>query len=328
MLQLLAPKIIWDPPTLLYTILTQPVKLLIRLLDFSFNLLQSKPKPGSPPLRIICLSDTHCLEEPHIPDGDLLIHAGDFANLGNILEIQAQIDWLDTLPHEHKVAIAGNHDRFLDPKSRKTLSLEDRDGVIDWKGIRYLQHSSATLKFKSGRELKLYGAPQTPASKSDDHAFRYPRGSDAWSETVPRDIDVLVTHSPPKYHFDLPAALGCEWLLAEVWKVQPKVHVFGHVHAGKTDFVGWLKGGKELVRWDRRQQCVERALRRSDGFIVGLVDPRRWLDVARVVFYGSTGLLWDRVWGGERPPCTTMVLASLMYNSTGRLGNPPQVIEL
>lgn len=142
------------------------------------------------------------------------------------------------------------------------------------------------------------------------------------------DVDVLVTHGPPKYHLDLPAALGCEHLLDEVWRVQPPLHVFGHVHAGKTEFVGRLKGGKEIVRWDKTQQAFETALSRPDGLIRGLLDPRSWLDVMRVCCYGISNLLWERMWGGEAPQPTIMVLASLMYNNTGRLGNEPQVVDI
>ena len=249
-------------------------------------------------------------------------------NLGSGEEIQAQIDWLESLSHEHKVAIAGNHDRHLDRRSRETLAFEERQGVINWKSIWYLQHSAVALKFKGGRTLSMYGAPQTPTSKRDDYAFRYPQGSDAWSDTVPRDVDVLVTHGPPKYILDLPVAMGCEHLLNEVWRVQPTLHVFGHVHAGKTDFIGWLKGGRDLVRWDERQKCLERAVNRPDGFVRGLLDPRSWLDVVRLLFYGTTGLLWTRVWGGERAQSTIMINAALMYNCAGRLGNPPQVVEI
>jgi len=154
----------FDPPPLLHTFLTRPVKTFVRLLDYSLALLRRTPKPDSPPIRIVCISDTHCLRSVHIPDGDLLIHAGDLTNAGTPAELQAQIDWLDSLPHQHKVAIAGNHDTYLDPRSRTTLTAEQREGSIDWKGIHYLQHSALTLKFDNRRRsLNLYGAPQIPA---------------------------------------------------------------------------------------------------------------------------------------------------------------------
>ncbi|KAK3073614.1 hypothetical protein LTR53_004624 [Teratosphaeriaceae sp. CCFEE 6253] len=326
----LAPDSPFDPPSLLYTILTGPLKAVAGILDFGFSSLRSSPCPASPPIRIVCISDTHCLKPPYVPDGDLLIHAGDLTNAGTPAELQAQIDWLDDLPHQHKVAIAGNHDTYLDPRSRETLPSKDQEDSIDWKGVHYLQHSSRTLTFHGGaRSLVLYGAPQIPACGGDDFAFQYPRGDDAWSETLPEDVDILITHTPSKHHLDLPAALGCEHLLREMWRVRPSVHVFGHVHAGRSDMLGWLKGGREVVRWDEGQKCLERALGRPDGFIRGIIDPRGWVDIASVLAYGVMGVLWDRIWGGAQTDGATIVVnAALMYNNTGELRNRPQVIDL
>nr|POE56048.1 putative rhamnogalacturonate lyase c [Quercus suber] len=327
---LFAPTSPFAAPSLLYVALTQPLKLLLQLLDFAFSLLRSIPPPGSTPIRIVCISDTHCLIPTDVPDGDLLIHAGDLTNAGTPTELQAQIDWLDSLPHEHKIAIAGNHDTFLDARSRQTLAPADRLDTLDWKGVRYLQHASVSLPFHAGtRLLNIYGAPQIPACGGDEFAFQYPRGADAWSDTVPTDTDILVTHTPAKFHLDLPAALGCEHLLAEVGRVRPAVHVFGHIHAGKTDTFGRLRGGLEVVRWDAGQRCLERVLGRSDGLMVGLLDPRNWLDAARAVYYGIKGLLWERVWGGvseSRP--TIMLNAALMYNDSGQLRHSPQVVDV
>jgi len=145
---------------------------------------------------------------------------------------------------------------------------------------------------------------------------------------VPSDVDVLVTHTPPKYHLDLPIALGCEHLLGELWRVQPALHVFGHVHAGKSDLLGLLKGGKEVVRWDERQARVERALARPNGFFTAILSPRSWIDLVKITFYGLAGAVWTRVWGGEIPRSTTMVLASLMYCDSGELRNLAQVVEI
>ncbi|KAF4226981.1 hypothetical protein CNMCM6805_003733 [Aspergillus fumigatiaffinis] len=128
------------------------------------------PSPDAHPIRVVCISDTHTLEWDDIPDGDLLIHAGDLCNDGSIREIQAAVDWLQTLPHPHKVVICGNHDSYFDIRSRRdedcdassssfaaisssTASIrsidDDPDGLnrINWGDIHYLQHSSITLSF-------------------------------------------------------------------------------------------------------------------------------------------------------------------------------------
>ncbi|KAJ5726925.1 hypothetical protein N7493_005952 [Penicillium malachiteum] len=130
-----------------------------------------RPPPDAHPIRVVCISDTHTQEWPDVPDGDLLIHAGDLANDGSVREIQAAVDWLRSLPHPHKVVIGGNHDSYFDSRSRleedrddhftngyaavssstaSIRSLDDLNGAssrIDWGDIHYLQHSSVTLEF-------------------------------------------------------------------------------------------------------------------------------------------------------------------------------------
>ncbi|KAJ5978540.1 hypothetical protein N7501_001882 [Penicillium viridicatum] len=160
------------------------------------------PPPGTQPIRVVCISDTHTLEWPDVPDGDLLIHAGDLCNDGSARDIQAAVDWLRSLPHPYKVAIGGNHDSYFDVRSRldedrkdpastgdsfaavssstaSIHSLHELNGPsrIDWGDIHYLQHSAVTLSFPDtstpssttpltrsrSRSLTIYGAPQVPA---------------------------------------------------------------------------------------------------------------------------------------------------------------------
>lgn len=78
------------------------------------------------PIRVACLSDTHS-QRCDVPDGELLIHAGDLSINGSAAEIQETIDWLRSLPHEHKVVIAGNSDLFFDVRSRLP---EDRSAMV------------------------------------------------------------------------------------------------------------------------------------------------------------------------------------------------------
>jgi hypothetical protein len=117
-------------------------------------------------ISIVCLSDTH-LKCPQVPDGDLLLHAGDFTSRGKFDEMQAQLDWLSALPHRHKVVVGGNHDRVLDPSYIAKHPKFDQGGKfeeLDWHDITYLERTSVTLEFPdAGRSLRIYGCPLTPA---------------------------------------------------------------------------------------------------------------------------------------------------------------------
>jgi hypothetical protein len=325
-------------------------------------------RPSSHPIRVVCLSDTHTLEWHDVPDGDLLIHAGDLCNDGSAREIQGAIDWINSLPHAHKVVIAGNHDSYFDARSRRdedrvdslaevskstgSITSVDDDGNdarrLDWGGIHYLQHSSVTLSFGGApedddddddddgegsphrpvRKLNIYGAPQipTPIPMGPEHAFTYAAGSDAWSGTIPRETDVLITHTPPLAHRDLGPnfPVGCPHLLAEVWRVRPRLHVFGHVHAA---------AGVEPIFWDEAQRAWERLCARPRrtrlGWMCDAFSPTSWIDTLRVIAYGITGILWARVWGGELSRGSGwMVNAACMYRNSGTLNNPPRVFDL
>ena len=315
------PKTPFDPPSLLYELSSAPFHYLIRKLHALLTSLRGPAYPSPEPkdrIRLICISDTHN-ETLSVPEGDVLVHAGDLTTTGTAAEIQTQINWLASLPHPHKIVISGNHDSYLDPRSR---SPSDADSTIDWSGIHYLQHSNVVLKFpkQGGRTLSFYGAPQIPECGGKEFAFQYKRQEDAWSGTIPPDTDVLVTHTPPRYHLDLPIGMGCEFLLGELWKVRPRVHIFGHVHAGR---------GSEHVFWDREQQAYE-SLCGCGGKRMSwwrLLMPGTWLDIGRMVVCGVSGVMWTRIWGAEGEG-TAMVNVAVIDWKTGKIGYEAQVVDV
>jgi Icc-related predicted phosphoesterase len=173
-------------------------------------------------LEIICLSDTHELHcEVRVPNGDMLIYAGDitfFSRRPSVLEDFN--DWLGELPHKYKVVIPGNHDRLLEqPKHQRTIA-------------------NAHLLINTGVELgslKIWGSPATPYA---DTAFGIPTAEARekhWG-VMPAGLDILITHWPPLKVLDCaPGQIshgGCPQLRDAVAKKHPRLHVFGHVHAG------------------------------------------------------------------------------------------------
>lgn len=173
-------------------------------------------------MRIVCVSDTH-MQRPWIPDGDVLIHAGDITNCGSFQEVSAAAAWLRYLPHHEKIVIAGNHDWLFQREpgiARQILG----------KGITYLQDSSVTIG-----GVTFYGSAWTP--EFCGWAFNLPRGRlyEKW-DRIPSGVDVLITHGPPKGIMDRcrpdSEYLGCEELTAALDRVRPSLHVFGHIHPG------------------------------------------------------------------------------------------------
>lgn len=171
-------------------------------------------------MRVVCISDTHSLhDQVEIPDGDLLIHAGDFCNHGTRGEAKRFLKWFGSLPHQHKVFIAGNHD-WPFYKHRKYVKMWVKDHAT------YLIDNSVTIN-----GLKIWGTPWQP--EFCNWAFNLPRGpllASVW-ERIPADTDILITHTPPAGILDNDR-IGCEDLTKRLKSLSPKLHVFGHSHAG------------------------------------------------------------------------------------------------
>ncbi|PIA97651.1 Metallophosphoesterase MPPED2 [Cercospora beticola] len=328
----------------LYLQLLSPLKLLARLIDLLISLLRPH-NPTRKNITLVCISDTHTLIPSSLPYGDILIHSGDLTNAGTPRELQAQISWLSSLPHKHKIIISGNHDSHLDPRSRGTLSLADRNTDIDWKNLIYLQDSHITLPFPTrgpsiaGKyqttKLKIYGSPFVPHVGGPEHAFQHPRSQDYWTGKIPEDTDILITHCPPRFHLDLPGvqAMGDEFLLHEVRRVKPAVHVFGHIHAGRSDLFGKVRGGKEVVRWDRAERHLAEVLKRESpesltDWALNLGNLVLWYHFLAFVYWSVREVLGEVFCWRDEPPSTIMVNAAMMYEDEGRLGNSPQVIHL
>ena len=186
-------------------------------------------------MRVVCLSDTHNRHgELTVPDGDLLLHAGDFTTRGTEREIAAFDEWLSSLPHRDKVVIAGNHDRLFEEEPRAARALI--------RHAEYLEDSGIAVG-----GLSIWGSPWQPWFM--DWAFNLRRGAPlraVW-DRIPDGTDVLVTHGPPQGILDrvkrasgLVAGamigqgphVGCEELLLSVERIEPRVHLFGHIHEG------------------------------------------------------------------------------------------------
>jgi predicted phosphohydrolase len=172
-------------------------------------------------MRIVCLSDTHGHHRRlRVPEGDVLLHAGDFSMAGRPDEIESFDRWLGTLPHAHKVVVAGNHEFLFerDPARARALLVNAcylEDGLLEVGGLR------------------IWGSPWQPWFF--DWAFNLARGpalAAKWA-LVPSGVDVLVTHGPPAEILDRTAkgeAVGCSDLARALERILPRLHVFGHIH--------------------------------------------------------------------------------------------------
>jgi Icc-related predicted phosphoesterase len=175
-------------------------------------------------MRIVVISDLHglCRKMEHpIPEGDVLIVAGDITNCGELYQLENFNYWLSELPHTHKCIIAGNHDWCFDnfQKSEAKSILTD---------CIYLENSEVIID-----GIKFYGSPISPFFMS--WAFNMERGEriKKYWDAIPYDTNVLITHGPVYNILDNIDGqhVGCVDLRKRVLELPMlKVHICGHIH--------------------------------------------------------------------------------------------------
>lgn len=139
-------------------------------------------------IRLVCISDTHGLLPTDLPDGDILVHAGDICPFYNHDPIYQtwwlNIDfknWIRSLKYKAKVIIAGNHD----------WAFQHYNSNIDKGDYCYLENTVAVVL-----GIKFWGTPCSMrfhdwAFNKTDEELSY-----LW-ELIPKDTDVVLSHGPP-----------------------------------------------------------------------------------------------------------------------------------
>ena len=194
-------------------------------------------------MRLVCMSDTHNLHsQVQVPEGDVVIHAGDWTGTGTQKQVFDFVRWFASLPHKHKVLIAGNHEITLDVpfydqnwyrfhKKFPLPAYEIKKYVLRESNIHYLENAQTLIE-----GVSFYGSPVTPTFC--DWGFNVNRGASinaVWS-SIPANTQVLITHGPPLGFGDILESgehVGCADLLDQVQhRIKPKIHIFGHIHDG------------------------------------------------------------------------------------------------
>lgn len=173
-----------------------------------------------------------------LPDGDILIHTGDFTKKGSYFDIRDFLNWFVAQPHVYKIFIAGNHEIGLDrgPMRESKLDLI-KTFVKSNNNLFYLENSGINVC-----DLEIWGSPASPFFYN--WSFNYHRGEEIaniW-KNVPNTVNILMTHGPPlgildsvpsERVLDPSEKVGCEDLLNRVKQLkQLKLHAFGHIHTG------------------------------------------------------------------------------------------------
>jgi Icc-related predicted phosphoesterase len=176
-------------------------------------------------MKIVALSDTHGSHRSvNMPQGDIVIHCGDYTRRSNYPGTLDFIQWYSNLKFSYKILIAGNHDRFTEKRK------QDFFEIINGRGIIYLENQSVQIG-----NNKFFGSPYTQKfvgigsfTYSNEHETRK-----IWN-LIPEDTNILLTHGPAKGFRDFSKTenkhTGCDVLLEHILKIKCPYHIFGHIH--------------------------------------------------------------------------------------------------
>ncbi len=220
-------------------------------------------------MKITCISDTHNKHKKlDVGSGDILIHSGDATGRGEHGEIRAFLKWYGSQDYTFKIFVAGNHDWGFERDPERFEKMCEENDII------YLNDSGTVIQdFDSGEDIHIWGSPVQPefcnwafnrkieeklsVDPNFDPYHGYKPNVHAWIkphwDKIPDNTDILITHGPPKGILDeVPTMdyltkeyerVGCPHLMDAIKRIEPSLHVFGHIHeqsgvmvSGKTTF--------------------------------------------------------------------------------------------
>jgi predicted phosphohydrolase len=181
-------------------------------------------------MHIVHISDTHNLHQElqNLPPVDIIIHSGDISMAGTGKEVMDFINWFTVLDYKYRIFIAGNHDYCLDGKQQDVIQSFLPDNC------HYLYNSGVTIG-----DVNFWGVP---FFFSDEVSGSYKQSI----VQIPKETNVLITHRPPFGILDRANTItyGCPDLLQKILEINPRYHLFGHIHdaygiqkTGDTTFV-------------------------------------------------------------------------------------------
>lgn len=199
--------------------------------------------------KICVLSDLHG-HLPRIESCELVLLAGDivplniqFDNAASTLWFLDEFTkWIDSLPCDEVIMIAGNHDKLIE---RASFIIHAVESKTDFK-LTYLSGTTYEYVARSLKHYKIYGSPF--CHKFGNWSFMQ---SEEWLkgyyDNIPEDTDIILTHDTPMLG-DLDLLPPSQWnpktihaggksLADAICRVQPRYVFCGHLHTCKDKYL-------------------------------------------------------------------------------------------
>eukprot|EP00670_Eutreptiella_braarudii_P013551 CAMPEP_0174335162 /NCGR_PEP_ID=MMETSP0810-20121108/20559_1 /TAXON_ID=73025 ORGANISM="Eutreptiella gymnastica-like, Strain CCMP1594" /NCGR_SAMPLE_ID=MMETSP0810 /ASSEMBLY_ACC=CAM_ASM_000659 /LENGTH=509 /DNA_ID=CAMNT_0015453369 /DNA_START=37 /DNA_END=1566 /DNA_ORIENTATION=+ len=197
------------------------------------NLFMLAPHRSKPSLRVVVVSDTHYLAKhvrlPHA-SGDLLLHCGDFSFYGHgIGEFKA---WLLEQAPKYRygiIVITGNHEMLSttgkrDPRDPEDVLRQWHKVLTVHPKVRFVTNRLQVIPVETDAGTLVIAAVPWAGSGL----------SDAYSRAAKTPCHILMSHEGPSIQGLASEGHSHRKLTeyAEQGRVNARVHVFGHDHAG------------------------------------------------------------------------------------------------
>mmetsp|Transcript_93547 Transcript_93547/g.260481 ORF Transcript_93547/g.260481 Transcript_93547/m.260481 type:complete len:347 (+) Transcript_93547:89-1129(+) len=250
-------------------------------------------------VRVVALSDTHgfeaMLRPEQVPEGDILVHCGDFCWDGGHAVSMAGLErfdaWLGTVAKQRfggqpPVVVRGNHDMYVGGSA--VLRGGDDYAILPVSGALFFGWRPAMLDVLGGA-LRVAVVPWMERRKM-------PRQVE-----LPEGPDILLSHVPPHGVHDRTLDglhVGSVRLRDAVaaLKRRPKVWFFGHIHEGfGATWQGLEEGAGPSVENSEQVLCANVAMA-NDGRAKLLKRPPTVVDIE----IGTQGALAARCVSAEQ----------------------------
>lgn len=192
-------------------------------------------------MKVCAISDLHGYL-PKIEPCDLLLICGDIMPLSIQFNMPASLEWLsnefikwiEALPVDHVIMIAGNHDAVFERASRRAKA------TINHNKLTYLLNESTIYTSNEGEQITIFGTPYCkifgnwPFMRTPEYL------KEKYSE-IPDGVDILISHDAPKIG-QVGTILEGRWygedagniyLADEIKFKRPRWVFSGHIHSGE-----------------------------------------------------------------------------------------------
>ena len=185
-------------------------------------------------MKILHISDTHGFHSKiklFIDGVDVIVHSGDASNNPNPFlnekEMMDFILWYSSIKVDNKIYVAGNHESSVE------FHLITKE-TFEKNGIIYLENDDITIN-----GIKFFGSPYSKKFNNWNFMLEEEKLKMVW-DMIPEDVDVLITHTPPKGVLDKIYSrgdvlnVGSATLIDKIKELKNlKAHLFGHIHTNE-----------------------------------------------------------------------------------------------